>query len=436
MSDLTAESFDTRGPIIIGCLLLIFGVIGFAIWAVTAQIHASSIASGTVVVESQRKKVQHLQGGWVKAIYVSEGQKVSKGDILLELSNSKAEADFSRLAIKHFTFSAQQAELNAEIAGAKSVSWPKEEMAWQLAPSDVNSILNAQQIKHQQFLMKEQLRTSYFLQKKQLLEEQLQGNYHQVTAVNTQLRLINEEITMTQGLAQKGYVSKTKMLELKRLRATVQAKLAELNASTELAAQKIASLKYDHQTETAELSSQLVAELDNVSQALRDTEKALIAASEVRDRVTIRSEHNGTVVAMKIHSIGGVVNAGDVIMEIVPDSDALIIEAILKPEDIDVVRQGLSAKVRLSAYNARKTPPVSGEVIYVAADKTEGKTQDDPLGYLIKVRLAAEELAAMKQIELYPGMPTEVFVLLESRTLWDYLTAPLMSTYYRAFSES
>lgn len=429
-------SFDTSKPIFAGCMLILFGVIGFVGWAFTAQLDSASIASGKIVVESQRKKVQHLQGGWVKAIYVREGQQVNKGDVLLELSNSKAESDYSRLSIKHYTLMTQKAQLNAELDNQfTEVVWPESTGDWALSPTEANSILNTQIIKHQQSMMKEQLRQSYYEQKKQLLVEQLQGNRLQVTAVNTQLGLINEEITMTEGLAKKGYVSKTKMLELKRHRATVQAKLAELNAETELASQKISSLEYDFKTETADNRSMLVAQQENVERELRDTEKALIAASEVRDRITIRSEHDGTVVGMNVHSIGGVVNAGDVIMEIVPDSDDLIIEAVLKPEDIDVVHQGLEAKVRLSAYNARKTPPVNGEVIYVAADKIEPKNSQEQTGYLIKVRLNDEQIASMQDIELYPGMPTEVFVLLESRTLWDYLTAPLMSSYYRALKE-
>ncbi|MGF1682946.1 HlyD family type I secretion periplasmic adaptor subunit [Photobacterium minamisatsumaniensis] len=429
-------SFDTNKPIIAGCLLILFGVVGFFVWSMTAKLNAASIASGTIVVESQRKKVQHLQGGWVKAIYVTEGQKVNKGDVLLELANSKAEADFSRLSIKYYTLLTQRAEIKAELDSSQAaVDWPKSVGHWALAPAEANSILNTQIIKHQQSLMREQLRNSYYQQKRQLLVEQLQGNRLQVTAVKTQFELINEEIDMTKGLATKGYVSKTKMLELKRHRATVQAKLAELNSETELAAQKISSLEYDYKTETAEMRSGLMGEQENVGRELRDTEKALIAASEVRDRITIRSEHEGTVVGMNVHSIGGVVNSGDVIMEIVPDSDDLIIEAVLKSEDIDVVHQGLAAKVRLSAYNARKTPPVNGEVIYVAADKIEPKNAQEQSGYLIKVRLNAEQIASMEDIELYPGMPTEVFVLLESRTLWDYLTAPLMSSYYRAFKE-
>ncbi|QUM76996.1 HlyD family type I secretion periplasmic adaptor subunit [Moritella sp. 24] len=427
-------NFNTNRPIIIGCLIILLGLGGFVFWSVTAKLSAASIANGTIVVESQRKKVQHLQGGWVKAIYVTEGQSVKKGDVLVELENSKAQADFSRLSIKYFTLLTKRAEIEADLENKEMVNWPNRLEVGAISDSDSDSILRTQIIKHQQNTLKNKLREGYHKQKEQLLKEQLQGNRYQVTAIKTQYELINEEIEMTRGLAEKGFVSKTKMLELKRKRATVEARLAELKADTELASQKISSLKYDYKTETADLKSSLVGELESVGRELRDTEKALIAAREVRDRITIRSKHNGTVVGMNVHTIGGVVNAGDVIMEIVPESDELIVEAMINAKDIDVVRQGLTAKVRLSAYNVRKTPPVQGEVIYVAADKIAEDSSKEG-GYLIKVRLDDKQLESMDDIKLYPGMPTEVFVILESRTLWDYLTAPLLNTYYRAFKE-
>lgn len=428
-------NFNTNRPIIIGCLIIIFGLGGFLFWSVTAELSAASIANGTIIVESQRKKVQHLQGGWVKEIYVTEGQSVKKGEVLLELENSKTQADFSRLSIKHFTLLTKKAEVEAELENKEEVNWPSQLEVGAISDSDSDNILRTQVIKHQQNRLKNKLREGYHKQKRQLLNEQLQGNRYQVAAIKTQFELINEEINMIQGLAEKGFVSKTKMLELKRKRATIKARLAELKADTELASQKIASLTYEYKTENAELKSALVSDLENVGRELRDTEKALIAAREVKDKITIRSQHDGTVVGMNVHTIGGVVNAGDVIMEIVPDSDELIVEAMINAKDIDVVRQGLAAKVRLSAYNVRKTPPVQGEVIYVAADKMEDKNSKET-GYLIKVRLDDKQLKSMVDIKLYPGMPTEVFVILESRTLWDYLTAPLFNTYYRAFKET
>lgn len=122
-------------------------------------------------------------------------------------------------------------------------------------------------------------------------------------------------------------------------------------------------------------------------------------------------------------------------MQIVPDSDELIVEALVPPQDIDVVRIGQNAKVRLTAYNIRKTPPVEGEVTYIAADRLGDESDGKTAGYTVQIKLNGDSLENLKHIELYPGMQTEVFIVLEERTLWDYLTAPLSVSYYRAMRE-
>ncbi|PSW18137.1 HlyD family type I secretion periplasmic adaptor subunit [Photobacterium sanctipauli] len=430
--------FSTRNIILFGCFFIAMTVGGFFVWSTTAELSSASIAQGTLVVESQRKKVQHLQGGWVKAIYVHEGQHVKAGDILIELANSKAESDFRRLLLRSASLQAQHDRINTELGGGKQINWSLQDLAIydQVDSAELNNILNTQQLQFQQSLLRQDLRNGQYNQRKVLLEEQLRGTRFQLKAISRQLDLVTQEITMTSGLLEKGFVSKTRMLELQRHQAGIEAQAAELSAESEVLNKQLLSLEQEFKTELVEQEQQLSNELAAVEKEWRDVSQSLKAARDVRARVTIRSEHNGTVVGLNVHSIGGVINAGDVIMEIVPDSDELIVEALVKPEDIDVVHDGLEAKVRLSAYNVRRTPPVNGEVIHVAADRLQTQSKDQPTGYLVKVRLSVDEVAALGDIELYPGMPTEVFILLEEQTLWDYFTAPLFNSYYRAFRES
>ncbi|EAS43688.1 HlyD family type I secretion periplasmic adaptor subunit [Photobacterium profundum] len=429
------SEFDTNRLIWVGCIFIILAVGGFILWATTAKLSSASVASGTLVVESQRKKVQHLEGGWVKAIYVSEGQKVKVGDVLVELANSRAESDFRRLILRAVSLQAQHDRLSTELSNRKDLVWSNlffdEVEEGQLA-----NIINSQQLQYQQSVLHEELREGQYQQRKVLLQEQIRGTGFQLSAIQRQLDLANEEIQMTMSLLKKGFVSKTRVLEIKRYHAGIDAQKAELEGESEVLTQQLLSLKQGHKSEIIEFKQGLTAQLEQSEKELRDVKQALKSARDVRERVKIRSEHTGTVVGLNVHSVGGVVNAGDVIMEIVPDSDALIVEAVVKPEDIDVVRQGLTAKVRLSAYNIRRTPPVQGEVIYVAADRLQPRTDNSPTGYVVKVKLDSDEIKILGNIELYPGMPTEVFILLEDKTLWDYLTAPLFSSYYRAFRES
>ncbi|MEZ8095731.1 HlyD family type I secretion periplasmic adaptor subunit [Photobacterium swingsii] len=433
-----SSTFDTKRLIIFGCVFVLLTVGIFISWAVTAKLNAASIASGTLVVESQRKKVQHLQGGWVKAIYVSEGQQVEAGDILLELANSKAESDFRRLILRAVSLQSQHDRLDAELNKSKAVDWSVKRLPIlsELDEVELSNIINTHQMQFQQASLRDDLRSGQFEQRKLLLDEQLRGAKFQLRAIRRQLELVKQEIEMTAGLLKKGFVAKTRMLELQRHQASIEAQIAELDSEKEVLARQLVSLEQDYDTETIEIQQGLTAQLELTDKELRDVKQALTAATDIRSRVTIRSEHSGTVVGMNVHSVGGVVNAGDVMMEIVPNSDELIVEALVKPEDIDVVHQGLAAKVRLSAFNVRRTPPVQGEVIYVAADRLMPKKESQQTGYLVKVKLSKSDVERLGDVELYPGMPTEVFILLESQTMWEYLSAPLFSSYYRAFRES
>lgn len=429
------SEFDTNRLIWVGCIFILLTVGGFILWATTAKLSSASVASGTLVVESQRKKVQHLEGGWVKAIYVSEGQKVEVGDVLIELANSRAESDFRRLILRAVSLQAQHDRLSTELSNRKNLVWSNLFFD-EIEEGQLANIINSQQLQYQQSVLHEELREGQYQQRKVLLQEQVRGTGFQLRAIQRQLDLANEEIQMTTSLLKKGFVSKTRVLEIKRYHAGIDAQKAELEGESEVLTQQLLSLEQDYKSETIEFKQDLTAQLEQSEKELRDVKQALKSARDVRERVKIRSEHTGTVVGLNVHSVGGVVNAGDVIMEIVPDSDALIVEAVVKPEDIDVVRQGLVAKVRLSAYNIRRTPPVQGEVIYVAADRLQPRTDSSSIGYVVKIKLDPTEIKMLDNIELYPGMPIEVFILLEDKTLWDYLTAPLFSSYYRAFRES
>ena len=431
--------FDTKSVIRKGIILSLVTTVGFVWWAVSVDLSAASIARGVLVVESKRKQVQHLEGGWVKQVYVKEGQSVQAGDVLLELSNSRAEADFQRLILKSISLDYQKRRLQALLDDSRQVDWRFVDDGIEIDTADktqvVANVISSEQLQYQQAILKLELTEGQYLQKKALLDEQVRGGQFQKRAVERQLSLLKEEIDMTQGLVKKGYVSKTRMLELKRAAARVDAELAEVSAETEVNHRQLATLEQNHQSTLLELKQTYSSQLAQVQKESRDISEALKAATDVKSRVTIRSEHNGTVVGLNVASVGGIVNPGDVLMEIVPETDELIIEALIPAQDIDVVRVGLQAKVRLSAYNVRKTPPVDGEVTYVAADRLSDDSNEQQTGYRVKVKLAKDALVGLDNIELYPGMQTEVFIVLEKRTLWDYLTAPLTVSYYRAMRE-
>ncbi|GIC76822.1 HlyD family type I secretion periplasmic adaptor subunit [Moritella sp. F3] len=428
------QLFDTRGLIIAGCLSIVITIGGFITWSTSMHLSSAAIAPGTIIVESQRKKIQHLDGGWVKAIHVFEGQKVQAGDMLLELASGQVDADFRRLQQRATFLQAQHDRLSAALNGRDNVTW-SDATIQDVESIEYSNIIASQQLQYQQEQLHNELRIEQFSQRKTLLEEKFRGAQYQIIAVDNQLVLIEQELEMLSGLLDKGYVSKTRVMALQRNKAEVLARRAGLDSESKVLSRQVVSLEQDFKTENVELKQQYTMKMDSLSKELRDVLQALNVARDARSKVTIRSEHAGTVVGLNVHSVGGVVNAGAVLMEIVPEGDELIVDAIVKSEDIDMVRQGLKAKVRLSAYSIRNTAPVTGEVVYVAADRIP-QNNDGKTGYRIKVKLNSAELKALAHINLYPGMPTEVLILLEERTLWDYFTAPLFTSYNRAFRET
>lgn len=425
--------FSTTRIITLCSAFILLTIGGFIWWATTAQLSSASIANGSLIVESQRKKIQHLQGGWVKAIHVTEGQHVEKGDLLIELANTKADSDYYRLMLRSISLKATIERLQAELTDNNIVSWT-EEYHDEANSADVMNILNNQTLQFQQFLLRNELRTSQYTQNKEQLTEQIRGSKSQLKSIKRQLQLVSKEINMMKGLVKKGYVSQTKMFEIQRHQASIESQREELQTKINVSTRQLTSLKQDFEAKDIELKQSLSSQSNQLEKEWLDTNQALKTALDVRSRIKVRSEHTGTIVGLNIHSIGGVVNPGDIIMEIVPNNEQLIVQAIIKPEDIDVVRTGQTAKVRLNAYNVRKTPPITGTVIYVAADRLNKKGEKES-GYLVKVQLLQEEITKLTNVELYPGMPTDVLILLENRTLWDYFTAPLFNSYYKAFRE-
>ncbi|RJX71406.1 HlyD family type I secretion periplasmic adaptor subunit [Vibrio sinensis] len=432
--------FSTTKLIVVGTCVLVFTLGGFLYWAMTVSLSSASVAPGNLVVESKRKQIQHLQGGWVKQVFVKEGELVSQGQLLAELSDTKAEADYQRYRYRGYSLMAKKARLTAIIEHQNNVQWPSELTREDIELATVTPILNGELVQFEQTRLRKQLIDSRYEQQVALYTEKAQGSEFQRKAIATQRELVRQEIMMTQGLVAKGYVSKTRMLELKRHHARVDAELAEINMSIEVTKRELITLSQTHQTQLLDMEREFSLELSNINNELRDIQQLMRAAQDVRARIQIRSEFEGRVVGLNISSLGGVVRPGQVLMEIVPNSDELIVEAIVSPKDIDIVRPGQQARVRLTAYSARKTPPVLGEVIHVSADRViqGGEASNSDQGYLVTVRFNRQNLLDIQReqgIELYPGMITEVLILVEERTLWDYLVSPLFSGVSRAMRE-
>lgn len=435
------REFSTRKLIIVGSAILLVTVGGFLFWSMTMSLSSASVAHGNLVVESKRKQIQHLQGGWVKEVLVKDGQHVEVGQVLLELSDTKSESDYKRYLYRNFSLVAQKARLEALLNESDEPKWPEALVNEQQDSLIVMPIVNSERVQFEQGLLRKQLIDSLYNQKSTLYKEKIQGNQFQKKAVASQRDLIKQEIDMTKGLVAKGYVSKTRMLELRRHLARIEGELAEINVTIDVTKRELETLEQSYKSQLLDLKRDYAQQLKSVNDELRDVKQVMNTLEDVRSRIQIRSEFKGRVVGLNISSVGGVVRPGQVLMEIVPDSDELIVEAIVPPRDIDIVRSGQDARIRLTAYSARQVPPVLGEVIHVSADRVVkgGDADEKDQGYLVKIRFDRDDLQSLQaenQIELYPGMLTEVLILVEERTLWDYLIGPLTSGMAKAMREA
>lgn len=435
------NTFSTSKLILVGSLLMATVIGGFIAWSMMVPLSSASVAKGNLVVESKRKQIQHLQGGWVKEILVKDGEKVSVGQLLVELSDAQSESDYRRYQYRKYSLEAQKTRLSALLNGEEELIWPENmtqltDESFALAP-----ILSSELLQFQQGQLRKELLESLYEQKTTLYQEKIKGNSFQRKAIATQRDLIQQEIQMTKGLVAKGYVSKTRMLELQRHYSRIDAELAEINVSIDVSKRELESLHKTFESQMLELRRDYSNQLTAIDGEIRDIEQVLGQIEDVRDRIQIRSEFDGRVVGLNISSVGGVVKPGQVLMEIVPDSDELIVEAIVSPKDIDIVRTGQDARVRLTAYSAREVPPVTGQVINVSADRVVngGDNSESDQGYLVKIRFDKADLLQLQSkqgVELYPGMLTEVLILVEERTLWDYLIGPISNGIGRAMRES
>lgn len=435
------REFSTRKLIILGSAILLVTVGGFLFWSMTMSLSSASVAHGNLVVESKRKQIQHLQGGWVKEVLVKDGQQVEVGQVLLELSDTKSESDYKRYLYRNFSLVAQKARLEALLNESEEPKWPEVLVNEQQDSLIVMPIVNSERVQFEQGLLRKQLIDSLYNQKSTLYKEKIQGNQFQKKAVASQRDLIKQEIDMTKGLVAKGYVSKTRMLELRRHLARIEGELAEINVTIDVTKRELETLEQSYKSQLLDLKRDYAQQLKSVNDEVRDVKQVMNTLEDVRSRIQIRSEFKGRVVGLNISSVGGVVRPGQVLMEIVPDSDELIVEAIVPPRDIDIVRSGQDARIRLTAYSARQVPPVLGEVIHVSADRVVkgGDADEKDQGYLVKIRFDRDDLQSLQaenHIELYPGMLTEVLILVKERTLWDYLIGPLTSGMAKAMREA
>lgn len=419
----------SRAGWIIICLF--FGV--FGTWAISAPLNGAVVANGFIKVESNRKSVQHLDGGIVKELRVKEGDRVAAGETLIVLDDSQARAEFDVLTQQYLVLRLTEQRLRTEYNRGTELALPADLVAQSDDP-DVQSVWRSQlhQFESRRAALSGQRKV--IEEKIAQLQAQIEGARAQALAYRTQYDSVTKELEGIKPLLDKGLIARPRYLQLERQGSALEGQTADTLASIAKYRQAIA----EQQQQIAQLEND---QLTDIAKDLRDTQAKLLEviprrsnAQAVLSRVEIRAPYSGRVVGLNVFSVGGVINRGDKILDIVPDEDSLIIEAQIAVEDISEVRPKMHADIHLTAYKQRITPVVKGEVIQISADRLTDNRTGNPY-YIALVRVDEKDVAAIPNAKLYPGMPATVMIPTVERTAFDYVVGPLAMSFNRAFRQ-
>lgn len=423
----------TRLPRRMGLAATAVLVAFFGGWSVLAPLASAALAPGVVSPDGNRKTVQHLEGGIIRTIHVREGDRVAVGDPLVTLDDTQARAHYEELRERHVYLLGTEARLNAERTDAAEIEFPSILADLELPGAErvmaaQRELLASRRATHQG---RERILASRIRQ----LEEQNTGLDEVIAAQDEQIALIEEEIASTQQLFDKGLERMPRLLALKRAKADLEAEKAANRARIAENAQAMGETEIQLLTLTEDARERVNDELANVQRQLAELRSQIPSREDLLSRTVVRAPLDGTVMNVLITTETGVVRPGDALLEIVPDNAALIVDARVKPTDIDRVHPGMEARVVLTAYRQRTLPLIHGTLRSISADALVEERSGESY-FLAKVEVKPEDLAKIEEVQLSPGMPAEVMILDGEQTLLDYLLAPIVDSMRRSFRES
>jgi HlyD family secretion protein len=436
MSKHTASSAQVsiRRHVTAGIVIVIFLAVGLGGWASTAQIAGAIIAQGSIVVDSNVKKVQHPTGGVVGELRVRDGDRVRAGDILVRLDETVTRANLAIVTKGLTELYARQARLGAERDGADTVPMPKE-LADRANNPDVKEAMASERRlfelrRNTRLGKKDQLQ-----QRVKQLQEQIVGLTAQQDAKSKEMELIGKELEGVRELWAKNLVQINRLTSLEREQARLQGERGSLIAAAAEAKGKISETQLQILRVDQEFSTDVAKELRETDSKIGEFVERKVTAEDQLKRTDIRAPQDGVVFQSTANTVGGVITAGDPIMLIVPETDTLLVEVKVDPKDIDQVKLGQPVLLRFSAFNMRTTPELNGTVSRIAAD-TSFDQRTGQNYYVVRIAMTNDEIKRLGDVRLTPGMPVEAFIQTGERTLMSYLVKPLRDQFMRSFREN
>lgn len=413
-------------------LTLFFG--GIIVWSVFAPLASAVIANGTIKVDTNRKKIQHLEGGQVKDILVRNGDHVRVGDVLIRLDETRAGASHGVVQSGYYAALAEQARLMAERDGHATIHFP-DELASKVSDPKVADLIAVQRTLFHARRITLTGQNQILGKQVDQLNKKIEGLAAQQRSKEEQLASLKVDLDGLVKLSAQRMVEKTRLHNVEREISRLEGERVEHVSDIASVSANISEKELQMFQIRKDFNEEVVKDLRKVQAEVLDYLQRINASRHVLEQTEIRSPVEGTVVGAQIHTLGGVVGPGEVLLEIVPAGDLLVVEAQVRPEDIDRVSLGLSAGIKITAFNQSTAPELNGKLTYVSADAIE----DAKRGYTyftVKIEVPAKELARLQGKQIQPGMMANVFIRTGERTFLDYLLSPLLDSLRMAWREA
>ena len=431
-SDIDGEA---RALVRSGLLVMGAGAAAFLLWASFAPLSGAIIAPAVVKVDMNRKVVQHQEGGLVKEVRVRDGDRVKAGQPLVVIEDVRVDATVDLLRQQLDAEHAKAARLEAERSFAPKVAFPAAlEARRRLARTSETLEREAAQFRAR----REALDGQVAVLRKQIAQtlEEARALEDQIAAEARAIKLQKDELAVNEKLLKENFVQRTRLMALERAVAEYEARWGEHRAELAKTRQRTSELELRILSMRNGYMQSATDELKETTARIFDLEERLRPSRDAAERQTVRAPVAGEVVGLRVFSAGAVVAPRDVLLEVVPEDRTLIVEARIRPEDVNHVKQGSVADIRLTAYKQRSTPLVEGRVLYVSADRlVEGEGAAAQAYYAVHVEVAASSLAAAGNLRLQAGMPAEVYIRTDSRSTLDYVLAPVTNYLRRGMRE-
>lgn len=417
----------------LGWLIVLLGVGGFLLWAMFAPLDKGVPVSGTVTVSSNRKVIQHQTGGTIEDILVKEGDVVKAGQTLVRMNDVQVKANAEMTRVQYFTARAAEARLTAERDGKKSISFPAE---LENAKNDTRVANNIS------------LQTQLFTSRQSSLQSELAGVDETIAGLKAQMSglqealvsqkqqqvFLKEQLEGMRDLAKEGYVARNRLLDLERTYAQINGGIAENIGNIGRAQRQIAELNLRRLQRQQDYQKEVRTQLSDVQREAEALSNRLTGQDYDLANVLVKAPVDGTVVALNVFTRGGVIPSGFRMMDLVPADDPLIVDGQVPTHLIDKVHKDLEVELIFAAFNQNETPHVSGIVTQVSADRLVDEKTGMPY-YKMQAKVTAEGKKQLKDLQVRPGMPVEVFIKTGERTMMSYLLKPIFDRAATALTE-